>query len=52
MSYIIAFNVGPVAITGTIIYFNMLLPLLFGIIYLNEPVTVFKVTGILMILIA
>lgn len=52
VSYIMAFNVGPVAITGTIIYFNMLLPLLFGIVYLNEPVTVFKVTGILMILIA
>lgn len=45
--YIQAFSIGPVSISGTIANFAMVLPLLYGFIWLNEAVTVFKVVGIL-----
>lgn len=50
--YIQAFKIGPVSISGTIANFSMLVPLMFGIIYLNEKVTPFKIAGIFFILVA
>ena len=45
-----ALAVGPIALTSIVVSFSMLIPFLFGICFWNEPLTLFGVCGIIVLL--
>lgn len=50
--YLLAFKKGPISISGIIISLSILLPTLYGFIFLSEAVTISKISGIVLIIIS
>lgn len=49
---VLALNCGPLAFTELMLAYSSTLPLLYGIIFMKDPITIWKVTGILLLLIS
>ena len=47
-----ALSIGPMALTSIIASFSLIIPFLFGIIFWNEGLTIFKCIGILLLLLS
>lgn len=49
-SYLQAFKKGPVSITGIVINLSIILPTIYGMAFLNEKISAFKIIGIVLVI--
>ena len=47
-----ALSMGPMALTSILASFSLIIPFLFGILFWNEALTLFKILGILLLLLS